>query len=214
METEELIQDIVEGVTPVKTTHHPLVRAGCWMLVSCMYLAILVGVFGLREDLFIKVQENMYVLELSLALLSALSAGLAASFLCVPDGYQKAWIRWLPVPFFVLLTGLLVLMWVEPKILGDAFISTTDFTFECVLDMLVFSMFPIVVMLYTTKKAATTHYYWSAALASLAAASFSYACVRVIEANDVVEHLLFWHYVPLLAIVVLAMAVARRVLAW
>jgi hypothetical protein len=69
-------------------------------------------------------------------------------------------------------------------------------------------------MLFYMKKGATTNYDFSGFMLGLSAVSFSYLTLRLIEPNDVISHIILWHYVPMMVAIIVAVFVGRIFLKW
>lgn len=209
---DNLIGNLADNAAPVKPLKSPLLRAMGWIAIAIIYTTTLVMYLGFRDNVLILLEDSFYLSEVIFAFAIAVTGFIAASYLSVPDSYQKPYIRWIPIIPFTLLTSLLLALLVNP-VTGEN-VATNDNTFECAIDMAVFSIFPLIMTFYVIKKAATTKRYWSGMVAGLASASVSYIALRLIEANDVIEHIVFWHFVPMLIIVALTTLLSKFILKW
>ena len=88
MDTDRLIHTLAENVQPVTPLRPPLVRMTVWAAVAVVYLAVLVAVMSPREDLGRRMQEPRFLIEQGAALLTGLSAAVAA-FATVVPGYPR-----------------------------------------------------------------------------------------------------------------------------
>jgi len=100
METEQLIEDLVGGLQPVRRLRPPGLRASLWLAA----VAVLIGLALLRFADWAGVEERMAVpriaLECAAAGLTGITAVLAAFMVCVP-GHSRRWAA-LPLPAFAL----------------------------------------------------------------------------------------------------------------
>jgi len=100
METEQLIQELVSGLQPVRRLRSPELRAAWWLAA----VAVLIGLALLGFADWARVMQRMAMpriaLECTAAGLTGISAIFAAFLLSVP-GHSPRWTA-LPLPAFVL----------------------------------------------------------------------------------------------------------------
>jgi hypothetical protein len=97
--TPELIDALVDRMTPVRPLRPPLARAGAWLAFAGLILSLLAAVHGLRPDLGERLQQPDFLVSLAAALSTGVLAALAAFMLGLPHRSD----RWalLPVPALV-----------------------------------------------------------------------------------------------------------------
>lgn len=214
MKTDTLIEQLAEQSKPIKPMANPAYMAFLWMFISVIYVAGLAFYLGVRDDLAIKSGEAVFNIEIILSVAASISGFIAASWLSVPDSYQQPWVKIIPVIFFTALSSLLAYQLFASGIDYIAAFEAINLTYKCALDMLTFSIFPFFVMLYFISKAATTQYYWMGISAGIAALCLSYTVLRIVEPNDMPQHIVFWHYLPMIAMLFIAMYLAKKILKW
>lgn len=212
--TKQLIDYLSQDAEPVGVISHPLLRLLLWGVACAAYLGTFVLVIGLREDLNIKLNELLFQIELVLAAITCISAAIAALLLSVPDGYQFKKMRWIPVIGFSILSSLLYLQWQHPLLLRGVHVAHSDNTYQCMLDISAFALMPVLLLFFMLITGAPTERRWAGAMAGLAAASLSHITLRLLEPNDDIAHILVWHYLPVVFIVLLTILIARRYLRW
>jgi hypothetical protein len=208
------ISQLSENLEAVKPIQNPIVRTIKWLIFGFSYAIILPFFLELRYDIGEKLTQPMFLAELTLAVIGSIFACLAATFLSTPDSYQKPYIKWFATLPFIALTALLVTQLVRQKTTSSETIATTLNTYQCFTDMLAFAVFPILVMVILARKGASTKQSWSGAMISLSAVNFSYIALRIIEPNDSAEHLLLWHYAPMIITALIGIMLGRRLLKW
>jgi hypothetical protein len=98
--TPDLIESLAADAAPVKPLRPPLLRAGLWLGLGLAILTIL-GVFaGLRSDLSERLLQSGFDAGLFGAVLTAVTAALAAFLLSLPDR-SRTWAL-LPLPALIL----------------------------------------------------------------------------------------------------------------
>lgn len=212
METKKLIKELSNKAEPIKTVSSPWLRAGIWIVVTVGYFAIMIfGVFnGLRFDINTKILQHGYIFEIGVTFITAILASIAAMYCSVPDNYQNTKITTLPFYTFLMLCMFLLYQLISPM---DAYNTLQKVNiFQCALDMAVFSIFPVIVMFYTIYKAAATNMKRVSALATLSAVCFSYIALRLIEPNDNIKHIVFWHFIPMCATIVVGTIIGKIIL--
>lgn len=215
MKTDELISQLVDEAKPVKRLWHPALRVGAWLLVSFAWLfGLIFLVWGFRNDLAMQFEHPLYVAEIVLSFLTAVSSGAAASWLAVPDARGKSWLRFIPLVVLIPLVGLCGYILVGTPNYPKALLLFDGRGLDCVFDILLFSLVPAVMLYFMVKKAATTHYYWMSGLALLAVGSFAYMCQRLIEKNDDMVHIFQWHIAPILLLSLIGIMLGRSIWKW
>ena len=94
--TPELIDRLSTGLAPVRRLRPPLQRAGQWLLLAGLVVALLAVLFGVRPDLGLRLSQPIFAASLAGSLLTGVLAAIAAFHLCLPDRSRR-WLL-LPVP--------------------------------------------------------------------------------------------------------------------
>ncbi len=93
--TSDLIEALVDSTTPVRRLRPPYLRAALWLSLAAAVLALLCVAHGVRPDIFVRLQQPVFVMSMIGALATAILAALASFKLSLPDGSR--W--WLLLPF-------------------------------------------------------------------------------------------------------------------
>lgn len=100
MTTQDLIESLVSGVTPVRRLFPPVARAALWLLFAAAIVALLAVSHGLRPDLGRRLQQPLFITGISASLLTGMLAAVAAFIVSLPDR-SRLW-PLLPAPAFAL----------------------------------------------------------------------------------------------------------------
>lgn len=94
--TPELIDMLVDCVTPVRRLRPPLVRAGLWLLFAALVLVLIAIGHGMRPDLVERLRQPLFVVGMSGALATGILAAIASFRVSLPD--SSRWWLMLPLP--------------------------------------------------------------------------------------------------------------------
>lgn len=212
MNTDQLIDKLVaEGAQ--KPLAHPIKQILFWTLGALVYLAAFCLFLGFRDDIAVKLADPLYIVELVLMSLAALSAACAAVYLSRPDCGQMPWIRYVPFGFIVL--------WAVAAFLGFKDFGglqivdiANQYKIDCPLTIFLFSLPPGIAMFLLIRKGAPMQLYWAGIMAALSVTAFAYVGMRLVEMNDNPAHLLFWHALPVMIISIAGMLAGKYTLRW
>jgi hypothetical protein len=183
-------------------------------VVSLLYLTTILAIMGVRSDISHVMMDPFFMTESAFILITAGIAMAISILFAFPDRQLPKKILLLPISLFVLFNAYLAYQLIYPAAFYQALPQTHSFTYECTRDIILFSIFPLVMMAYILKMGAVTQSNWAALTASIAAACLSYLAVRFMEANDNIIHLIQWHYLPMLLIIILSLVIGRKILKW
>src|SRR5438105_14415515 len=88
MRTDELMQRLAEIPDPVSRLSPPPIRVAAWFALAIPYVGLVVLVMSPRSELTVKFSDVGYLIEQGAALLTGLTAGLAAFATTVP-GFDR-----------------------------------------------------------------------------------------------------------------------------
>jgi hypothetical protein len=208
---EQTIEQLVANSTPVSSTSGPFCFIKKLLLGSIIYLSVCLFFYGFRYDLEVKLSEFSFIVELFLALLGSVIAAYGTAVLAVPDNYQRRWQSyWAVIPLLLLSC---VLIYQEYTSRGGVVVSTQN-TYACALDIVFFSLVPVLIAFFALKRSAPVYSIKAAFMAGLTAVYLAYIVLRLIEANDDIYHLFLWHLLPMAAVVVVCSYLGKRYLRW
>jgi hypothetical protein len=212
MNTDQLIDKLVaEGAQ--KPLPHPMKQALFWLLGTLVYLAAFSFYMGFRADIAAKFAEPLYIAELVLMSLTAISAGWAALCLSRPDCCQMPWIKYVPFDFLVLWAAVAFLG--AENLNGTTILHTATLCqFDCPWHIFLFSLGPGIALFFLVRKGAPVQPYWAGTMATLSVTAFGYLCMRLVEMNDNPAHLLVWHALPVMIMSIAGMLAGKYTLRW
>lgn len=214
--TDDLINDLIQDSCSVNIMPCPYWRFTLWFFVAIVYVGSIAMIFDLRPDILTKIHQELFLIELSVATLMTASALLACAFLCVPDSYNKQWIVYLPISLFVILSTIIfVTLYSQVTNPDYKFLSTAkNNTFQCALEIFLFSVPPAIASIYLIRQGATTKTYMSALCVALCSTGASYIALRLVEQVDDAQHIIIWHYVPIFLFSGITLLLSKRFFAW
>lgn len=204
-----MIDNLVQGLVPVKTLGNPVLHGAPWVIVSAAYIGICSLIIGVRADIADKMQDLSFLVENGLSFFVSVSAAVALMLLRVPDMRGKAWVSGVP---FVFLTAFLLQTagraWEEgvymPGLHWDV----------CFAKALVMAIVPAAGLGYLLRRGCTTHPYMSAVMTLMSFSTLSYIGLRFTCPVDTVGHSFVLHFFPFLVVGVVLCAMARRLYKW
>ncbi len=208
MNTDDLIQNLSEGLEPREPLGRTPAALLLWFGLTAASLALQVWRHGLRPDWAPMLAQASYGLEIALSLALAIVAGAAALRLRVPG--RK--VSLLPL-------ALIVSFWAAAFVI-HGFTHSRDRGFDfhreaaCFASIVAFSFAPLILLYLEIRKGASTAPRKTMALAAVATASASAAFLAVSCASDAPLHLLIGHALPLFVMALLLYPLGARLLAW
>lgn len=208
-DTDKLIEKLSGDLKPVKPLLPAAVRAGC---ISAFSLAaVFGGIFaaarGMRPDLAQKLSETPFLLETGAMAAAGLSAALAACRLCVPDTKIRASVK--------AMLGLSVFIWlaliVSALRLGGAGYAIPG-EGDCLSDLSMLMVLPLAGICFLMTRGAPVWRGFAGFAMTLAVGSFAALGMRLLCPNDDAGHLLFWHFLPVMAYALIGVALGKILL--
>lgn len=192
---DDLIGSLSEELTPVKPAS-PYGTLALWFLLSSGFLVAFVSYLGLRHDFFIRLTDSIFLFELGSGLALLFSSALTSSYLNFPDGYQKDWMKGVPLSIFGML-----LLWIAVRSIeeGASFMKTTALN-HCAEEGLLLQIIPAAAIMFLTMRGHTTKPYWSMFMNVLAISALGWIGLRLTCTMDVMGHTLMNHVMPFVVI--------------
>lgn len=209
--TDDVIDALVDGLTPRPPLRHPLVRTSLWLACGSAFVLAIAASVGFRDDLIAHLADPRGAVEWLATLATAIASAAAAFHLALPD--RDA--RWalLPLgPVAVWLTTLgtgCVGDWLARGAAGIAvgasphclkFIALTSIPLAAVLAVMV-------------RHAASARPTATAANAALASAALSAAGLTLFHDLDSSIMVLVWHGAPTALVTMVGLLFGRPLLA-
>jgi hypothetical protein len=213
MKTENLIHALAADTrNPLRRLSSPAVRVGFWLCVSLPWIAIVVAFMGLRPDLGIKVGEPRWLLEQGAALMTAMTAAMAAFCAGVPG--RPRWERAVPLAPLALWIGLLGAGCLRDWRLAGPQGLALDVDWACVPGIVTVGLVPGIAMAIMLRRGAPLAPVLSVGLGGLAAAALADFGLRLFHPQDASLMVLVWQVGTVAALTALSAAAGRRLVAW
>ena len=212
MNTDELIERLVQTAEPVSRLRPPPARTALWFALGIPYVALVVVVMSPRSDLFTKLADPAYLIEQSAALATGITAGLAA-FASIVPGFDRR-ILLLPIFPLAIWLGSLGLGCLESWIqFGPDGLSLHPDWF-CFPAILLVGVVPAIAMALMLRRGAPLTPHVSTALGGLAAAGLGNFGLRLFHPQDASIMVLVWQMGTVFVLTGLAGWVGRFLLDW
>ncbi len=210
--TPDLIDSLVANTSPVQRLRSPVVRAMGWLLLAALTLGLVTFAHGLRPDLALKLEQPVFVISVSTALLTGVLAAVAAFIASVP-GRSRRWLL-LPIPALAVWMGTIgygcLTDWV--RIESDT-VSPGD-TVLCFAMVVAVSVPLTLVMLVMLRHVARLSPVPVVMTASLAIAALAAAVLSIFHPQDATVMILIWNVGVAAVFCVLSGAYGRQLLNW
>jgi hypothetical protein len=208
MDTERLIQDLSQGLEPVRPVRRPWIRTVLWLAILVPYMAMFLMVMAPRHDLAIRILDPRFQIEQAFAFATGITAVLAAFASVIPGERKRVWM-WPLLPLAGWL-GSIGEGCVRAGIDGITFHhNLTCFPFIAVLGTA-----PGIVLWIMLRRGAPMTPRLTVALGALGAAGLGNFCVRLGHPEDVTVMLLVWHVGGVLLLAAITAIAGRSLLSW
>lgn len=212
MDTDRLIQTLVDTAKPVLPLQRPWVRSALWLAIAIPYMALVVYVMSPRADLIPKLTEARYLFEQFAALATGIAAAIAAFASTIP-GYSRR-VLLLPVLPLAGWVGALgqgcISAWIE----FGANALTVRPDWFCFPAIILVGAIPAVAMVVMLRRGAPLMPCTTVALGGLAAAGLGNFGLRFFHPQDASLMVLVWQFGSVFILATLAGCLGRYVLNW
>lgn len=206
--TPELIDRLCGSATAVRRLRPPLLRAGQWLLLAGLVVALLALLHGGRPDLALQMRQPTFVAALAGSLLTGVMAAIAAFHLSLPDR-SRLWLL-LPAPAVILwLTTIgygCLTSWVSIEPGGVRLGSTL----QCFVTLLVTSVPLSAVLFAMLRDAERLHPTMVGMMGGLAIAGMVATALSLLHPLDATIMVLLWNLGTAALIVVLGGVLGRK----
>jgi hypothetical protein len=220
VETTTLIEELAKKATPVKLINPKqyIIKLGA---VFLLYGFTLQYIIGIRVDILQRLTNKLYVFEIIMLILIAISGLIASIIAMFPDNYNQKHKLKLPLPY--MLSGIMLMNISWQIIIDITFQSMFDFyeaqtehlhEIECALFIACASIIPSMVMFVILRRGATLIPMQAGAISVITISSLNAAILRLSEINDSATHLLIWHYIPIIILASFGALIGRFALKW
>lgn len=212
MDTQHLIDTLVDDSAPIRRLPRPWVRCALWLAIAVPYLALIVVMMSPRPDLATKFAESRFLIEQLAALATAVTSAIAAFAATVP-GYNRK-VLFLPVIPLAVWLGVLgqgcISAWLH---LGPAGLSLQS-DWICLPAIALAGAVPAIAMVVMLRRGAPMMPYLTVALGALASAGLGNFALRLFHAQDASLMVLVWQFGSVFLLSVLATYAGPFVLNW
>lgn len=212
MKTEELIGSLASDVIPVRRLLLPPFRMAIWLGLSLPWIVLVVWYMGVRPDLMSRLGDGTWLAEQSLALMTALTAALAA--LCVSVPGRPLWERLLPLLPLGLWVGTIVQGCIQSIMAGGPWTSLIRMDWSCTPHIALLGIGPAVVMIALVRKGAPVAPYVTIGYAALAATALAAFGLRFFHAEDASLMILVWQLGSVALLTAACTLFAERLFPW
>ncbi len=94
--TPDLIESLAAEGVPVRRLHHPVLRAGSWLLLAAIIVLLIAVDHGVRSDIGERLRQPAFVAGLAASAITGILAAVAAFMISLPDR-SRGWLL-LPMP--------------------------------------------------------------------------------------------------------------------
>jgi hypothetical protein len=191
MRTDDLIQNFVKHLSPVRPLRPPAVRAAVWLALSLAYAAIIVLAYGLTGGRARLLGDDGYIVEQAATLATAGLAALAAFSCVIPGRGDRAALVPL-VAFAVWFVG----AWMDAQPAGPISVDRASQAFSgwaCLPLSLLLGLIPAVAIIPMLRRGAPLRPRLTMALGMLAAIGFGNLGLRFFNIGDVARATVLWH---------------------
>ncbi|MEO6031504.1 MAG: DUF1109 domain-containing protein [Burkholderiaceae bacterium] len=212
MKTSDLIVTLAGNLKPVRRLRPPVVRAGGWLMLAALVLAVLTISQGIRPDLGERLRDPAFAVSMAASLLTGVLAAIAAFHLSLPDRSR----RWLLLPLPALVVWLsnigyqCLVQWISIGPQGLAPGEAARCFATLVLSGLPLSLALLVMLRYAGPLRPST----VALTAGLAVAGITATALSMFHVLDATALILMWNLGTALLFVGLGGLFGRRLFRW
>jgi len=207
---DALIDKLSRDAQPVRSARLTPLFAS-WFLGIGLYVGLLLlFIFKPRPDLAQKLGEPLFMAEIASLILLIAATSLSATVLSFPDQWQRSWAVSPPLGALALFIFVIILEWLadyppSPK---------PEHSIECSLAIIAASALPALWMFIRIRHMAPVHLKLAGSVALLAAFAIGALALRLSEMTNSIDHVIIWHYLPMIGIGIAGLAVGQRFFKW
>ena len=210
--TPDLIDALVETVTPVRRLRPPIVRAGLWLAFAAIVLGLIAIAHGVRPDFFDRVRQPLFVLGMIGALATGILAAVASFRLSLPDS-SRLWTV-LPLPALALWVATIGYGCLTDWVSMDPDGVHMGEAVRCFATLLMTSVPLSIAMLVMLRYAALLRPFEVSAMGGLAVAAVTAFALSLFHDLDATVMILIWNLGSAVLIAALGSLFGRSMLTW
>jgi len=212
VDTDQLIQQLSRGPTPVGRLPAPWRRAAIWFAISVPYVAAVIWLHSMSFDVTQMLADRQFIVEQIATLLTAIAA-VTAAFCSVVPGYDRRILLFPLPPLTIWLISIgegCVRDWLRLGAQGLALRADWD----CLPPAALIGIVPALAIVIMLRRGAPLYPRVSLALAALAVAALGNFGLRFFHVGDASIMVLVWHFGSVVVLALLAGWIGKRVLNW
>lgn len=208
--TQDLINKLSQEAKAVKPLEKPSYWIFLFVICATIYLFAVQSFLGVRSDILIKLSQPFFVAEILLMVFLFLSCLTSTMLTIYPDSYQKT--QLLKLPYLAL--ALLVVFFVAKFFLqnADELVVNSNHKIACSLCIGAITVLPSFGFFYILHKSSNINPMRSGITSVIAASTVGCINLRLEEQNDLMSHLLTWHYFPIFIFALIGAAFGKLIL--
>ncbi len=203
--TDSIINSLCNEAKKVDCSRQPLTVLALGIASVSLYIIIFLIVIGERGDLTSKISDISFLLEIITSSLVVFTAILAASWQAFPDLSEQKLVSWLPA---IALFGF-IMSFALNYALHPGKLLEMNYGIKCAMHMCLIALLPTILLYAVLARGVFLHAGRASLHVGLAAGMTAYLAARLAEPVDDMLHMLVWHILPLLALV-LALSLLHR----
>ncbi len=205
MKTDDLIAKLSAEHAATKPIASFWERYLKWTIISLLCVFTGVSLIGLREDVGLVSKDPSFIIQNIVILLGALLCSALALILSVPGSEKKRIVRYLAaIPF---LLWLFLLLWPAQE---KGFYPGIGM--GCAGEVFSLGIIPGILLLMIIRRGATLERSYSSFFAFMGAAALGAFGVQFSCHSSNVAHLFVWHFLPVILLGILGIALAKKIL--
>ncbi len=208
--SDALIDQLSEDLQVIKPLPHPAKRFLLWAVAAAFYIVGCILLIGVRPDFEATLFSNhVYIFEIALMLMIALSAGMGGFLLCIPDMRGQRWLRFLAPALLVV-----YIIWSIIRAQLEGLHLQPIHWDHCFADGLLVGTAPMVLLMFFTMRGATTQPITQALFNAMAIAALGYVALRITCPLDTVGHSCLYHLAPFILFGLVISLLAKKIFRW
>ncbi len=210
MNTDKLIENLSGDLQPVGVTPCPYKIFTKSIGLALLYIILVLAIVGVRDDIVVKLALPLFMAEIFALAFIIASGLLAAFFLSFPDICQKKSVLFYPVISLFLFMVVMGFEYVNDSAANIA----VEHGIECILVIGLLSFIPAFFIFRAIRKQASTYCCTTGFVTLLTSTSIGALILRLAERTDSIDHIISWHYLPLIGFGMIGMIIGKKILKW
>lgn len=195
--TNNIINVLCDKAEKVDCSRCPLTVLALGIVSVSIYVIIFLIIAGEREDLTSKLSYIPFLLEVITSSLVVFTAILAASWQAFPDLSEQKLVSWLPALALFGFTMSFALNYA----LHPGSVLEMSYGMQCAMHICLIALLPTILLYGVLARGVFLHAGRASLHVGLAAGMTAYLAARLAEPVDDMLHMLVWHILPLMALV-------------